>query len=163
MTEVIINNKSTINAEGTHNTKGCKHVVCLTTRKVYTSGLDAAIKENVDKSSVSRCCHGKMIMANGKKFCLLKDVAQHLDEIFELDRETIEKAVAYDAIKAEERAAREAEEKYAADLAKAEEQCTFLDTLISKLSNELVETQRSCEEAYAHLQFLRETGVQYAI
>lgn len=104
-----------------------------------------------------------MTMANGKKFCLLKDVAQHLDEIFELDRETIKKAAAYDEITARERAAREAEEKYAADLAKAEEEIERVNSLYDKTAAKLVEYQTKREEAYATLRLLQETGVQYAM
>jgi hypothetical protein len=165
MTEVIINKKSTINAEGTHNTNGCKKVFCITTRQTFTSVKDAAILCNVSESEVSRCCNGTRgrKTVKGLRFCFLKDIALHLEEIFDLDRETLEKAAAYDAIKAEERAAEEAKAKYEADLAEAEEQCSFFDALIDKLSSELAEAHHSCEEAYARRQFLRETGVQYVM
>lgn len=163
MAEVIINKQATINAEGTHNTKGNKSVVCLTTREVFVSGLDASLKCNVSRSEISRCCRGQKTTAKGMRFCFLSDIATHLDEIFEADRVLAEKAAAYDEITARERAAKEVEEKYKADLAAAEEQYTHADTLYDKLATKLIEAQRKREEAYATLTLLREAGAQYAI
>ena len=163
MTEVIINNKSTINAEGVHTSKGCKQVICLTDRKVFTSVLDAAAAYKADAGDVSKCCNGKKHTAKGKKFCFLKDISLHLDELFAEDRELAEKAAAYDEITARERAAREAEEKYAADLAKAEQEVERINALYDKLANKLIDAQTKREEAYNTLRLLQETGVQYAM
>lgn len=163
MTKVTINKETTVKAEGIHNTKGCKEVVCLTTHKFYTSVLDAAELEGVDKSSVSKCCHDKMTAANGKKFCLLKDIDAHIDDIFAELRELAEKAAAYDAIIAKERAAREAEEKRQAELAKAEATYTKIGAEYDKLAAKLIEIQRKRSSAYETLVTLREQNEAYAM
>lgn len=165
MTEVIINNKSIVSAEGTHTTKGCKEVFCITDRRTFTSVLDAAAAYNAATSDISRCCNGKSRgrhTVKGKRFCFLKDIAQHLDEIFEEDRINAEKAKAYDEITARERAAKEAEEKRAAELAKAEQEVERSETRYNKLAERLIDAQTRREKAYEHLRLLRETNAQYA-
>jgi hypothetical protein len=162
MTELIINKQSTINAEGTHN-KGNKGVFCITTRTAYVSGLDASLDTGVARSEISRCCRGKKHTARKLRFCFTKDIPYHLEEIFESDKELLAKAAAYDEITARERAAREAEEKYVADLVKAEQDLEHINTLYDKTAAKLVEYQTLREEAYNTLRLLKETGVQYAI
>lgn len=159
MTEVIINKQATINAEGTHNTKGNKSVVCLTTREVFVSGLDASLKCNVSRSEISRCCRGQKTTVKGMRFCFLNDITTHLNEILVIDPELIKKAAAYDAIVAE----REAEEKRKAELARAEHTYKMLDREYNKTASELVKIQNAKEEAYKAFMALKGQSVTYAI
>lgn len=83
MTKIIIDEKSTINAEGVLNTKGCKPVVCLNNGNVYTSATDAAKANGLHVDCMSRNCLGKIKESRIEKlrFCYLKDINEHLDEL----------------------------------------------------------------------------------
>ena len=83
MTTLVINEKTTVNAEGILNTKACKPVVNLTDKKIYTSILDAARIENLQPSCICRACSGKGKLSGKKKWCYLRDIDKHLDELFE--------------------------------------------------------------------------------
>lgn len=83
MTKVIIDEKSTINAEGVLNTKGCKPVICLNNGNVYTSATDAAKANGLHVDCVSRNCLGQIKESRIEKlrFCYLKNINEHLDEL----------------------------------------------------------------------------------
>ena len=159
MTKVIINEKSTLDAEGTLHTKACKPVVCITTGKVYTSATDAAKANNTTIHSISCNCLGKTKTAAGKQFCYLKDVNQHLGHLVAL----IEKAAAYDAIKAEENAAIEAREKYEADLAKAKATYERRQAIYLRATEKMIFAQERFVEAEEALRALEEMGKQFEI
>ena len=80
---IIIDEKSTIEAEGILNTKGCKPVVCLNNGNVYTSATDAAKANGLSVDVVSRNCLGQIKASRHDKlrFCYLKKINEHLDEL----------------------------------------------------------------------------------
>lgn len=157
MTEVIINSKSIISAEGVHTTKGCKQVVCITDRRTFTSVLDAAAAYGASAGDVSRCCNEKRrrITVKGKRFCFLKDIAMHLDDIFTTDREVVEKANAYDALMAAERAAREAEEARQNKIKELEDTIPKLEAKAEKLRVEMNNTAKCLYETKNELTMLK--------
>ena len=159
MTDIIINEKSTISAEGQLHSKACKPVICITTGKVYTSATDAAQANGVSVYAISCNCLGKTKTAAGKRFCYLKDVAQHLGHIVSL----IEKAAAYDAIKAEENAAREAEEQYKRDLEAAEGRYSRCQELCMKAREKYESAEEKLKAAYSELLAVKERGEQFAL
>ena len=159
MTDIIINEKSTISAEGQLHSKACKPVICITTGKVYTSATDAAQANGVSVYAISCNCLGKTKTAAGKRFCYLKDVAQHLGHIVSL----IEKAAAYDALKAEENAAREAEEQYKRDLEVAESKYTRRMAAFEKAREKLRIAEAKLIKADMELLAVKERGEQFAL
>lgn len=81
MTITVQNASEIKNAQGVHRNKNAKPVVCLDTGEVYSSATDAAEANGVSIYSVSMNCLGKTKRSNGKRFCYIKDVAEHLDEL----------------------------------------------------------------------------------
>ena len=163
MTTIILNEKATINAEGNHQNKSCKAVICLDDRKVYTSVLDAAKEYGVGSDGISRCCNGKIKYTKGLRFCFLKDVGAHLDAILSDYSAIAEKAAKYDAIMAEENAAKAAEEKYRADLEKAEEKHSRCKEIYEKAMARALKAEECFNQACAELSFVKETGVRLGV
>lgn len=144
MTKLTFNEKAIINAEGKKNTKGCKPVFCIDTRRTYTSVSDAAEAYDVGPDSISNCCNGKQRTAAGKRFCFLKDVPIHLNDIFSDYSALEEKAKAYDAMQAEKRELEDAEKLY--------NRCK--DRVVA-LSKELRKANEELDDAQAHLNALK--------
>ena len=162
-TTIIINEKAEINAVGEKNSKACKQVVCLDDRRVFTSVFDAAKAYGVTPSCISTCCNGKNKTSKGRRFCFLKDIALYLDEMFADYNIKAEKAAAYDALKAEENAAREAEEQYHRDLEAAESRYSRCQELYNKAKEKFASTETKLQEAYNELLAVRERGEQFAL
>lgn len=157
MKRVIINEKATINATGEKNGKACKPVICIDDGRVYTSVTDAAVANNVGADSISNCCNGKQRTANGKRFCFVSRVSTRLEDLIAI----IEKAAAYDAIKAEENAAKEAREKYEADLAKATAKYERCQETYIKATDKMIAAQERLIEAEEELNAIKEMGKQF--
>ena len=79
--EIVINNKATVNANGKLNSGNCKPVICLDTGEVYTSVTDAAEKNGTRLCNMSQVVCGKIKTTGGKRFCLLSELNEHLDEM----------------------------------------------------------------------------------
>ena len=124
MKTIIINEKATIEANGALTTGHCKPVICIDTGDVYTSATDAAEAIGTSISNMSFYLCGKSNTIKGKRFCYLSKVNESLNAITTRLRETSEmeaKAKMWDAMMAEQEAARKAEEKRIAEERKAEE------------------------------------------
>lgn len=137
MTKLTFNEKAIINAEGKKNTKGCKPVFCIDTRRTYTSVTDAAEAYGVGPDSISNCCNGKQKKAAGKRFCFLKDVLIYLNDIFSDYSAIEEKAKAYDEIQAEKRELEDAEKRYE----RCKEKIIVLNKELRKANEELDDAQ----------------------
>ena len=118
---IKIHDKATIEAKGTHTQSNHKPVYCITTNDPYVSLYDAAKAIGVNPGTLSHALTRKR-PCKGLKFCFVKDLAEHFDEIVTQHRADKEKAIAYDAIKARENAVRQAEE----DLIKHRKNCERL-------------------------------------
>lgn len=124
MKTIIINEKATIKATGALTTGHCKPVICIETGDVYTSVTDAAEAIHTSITNMSSHLCGKSKSIKGKHFCYLAKVNESLDAITTRLRETSEmeaKAKMWDAMIAEQEAARKAEEKRIEAERKAEE------------------------------------------
>lgn len=115
--EIIIQKEATVNANGNTYSRHTKPVICLTTGETYTSCQDAAEANGVHFSSMSLHCSGKSKTCNGKRYCYVVDLPNHLEEL----SMTLQKCSGYLAeMEEKERRAKE-EEKFRLEALKAEE------------------------------------------
>ena len=141
MKNITITKPATAQAIGTRSNGNCKPVLCITTGEIFASATDAAEKFGVSLCVVAHAASGRIRTVKGKRFCYIKDVMQHLEEIAENTRIREEKLAEYDKIvnadkrkqeleqrKARLAAAREKLEKEAALIAAEEASQTFLDS-----------------------------------
>lgn len=98
MTVKIQNASEIKNAQGMPRNRNAKPVICLDTGEVFTSATDAAEANGVSIYSVSMNCLGKTKRSNGKQFCYIKDVAEHLNEFVDNMQTMSEKAKKYDEL-----------------------------------------------------------------
>lgn len=130
MKTITINEKATIKANGALTSGHCKPIICIDTGEVYTSVTDAAEAVNTSITNMSSHLCGKSKSVKGKHFCYLAKVNESLDAITTRLRETSEmeaKAKMWDAMMAEQEAARKAEEKRQAAIAKLEARATAMN------------------------------------
>ena len=146
MTNIVLTEKATVSAEGKHRNGNTKPVMCITTGEVYTSVTDAAEKNNTTLNNMSVCIKRQRKLRNGKRFCFVSEVNEHLDEMTSNLKtmatkyaELEEKAAAYDAWVAEQEAKRKAEEKKQAritelceKLAQKKAKCEFIEARLQK-------------------------------
>lgn len=160
MKTIIINNKSTIKAEGNLTSKNCKPVICIDTGEVFTSSKDAAEKAGVHYSAMSACCIGKVKTVKGKRYCYMNRVAESLDDITSRLRNLAEleaKAKAWDALQAKEEAARKAEEDRIAAERKAEaERLAAIEKAEKKIARHQAAYEKFHQEAVEAFLKLRE-------
>lgn len=81
MREIILNEKATVNAEGVKRNGNAKPVICIDTGEIYTSSLDAANAIGVHWTVMSNVCLGKSKTAKGKRYCYVKDLPNHLEQL----------------------------------------------------------------------------------
>jgi hypothetical protein len=123
MKTININNKSEISGEGNLHSAHCKPIICIDTGAVYTSVTDAANAVGCSISNMINHLKGKLKTCKGKHLCYLSEATENLDAIVSQIRNMNAlraKAAAWDALQAEQEAARKAEEKRLADIARAE-------------------------------------------
>ncbi len=145
--KITVHNESIINATGKHNNRNAKPVFCITTGEVFASLADAAENVGVTPSSMSWAVNDRMKTCKGKRFCLIANVTDHLDEIAETIRIREEKLAKYNAIIAEEeriRAEQEAKRK-------AQEELTKRKAEYEKKLAALEEAERLLREAEANV------------
>ena len=121
MTNINIQNASNVFVEGSRTHRNCKAVYCITTGEMYASVLDAAEANGVSQCAMSWNVCGKSKTCNGKRFCLVSEMTEHLNEIVENSRVRTQKVSAYDEIVERRKAVREAEERVAERKARCEE------------------------------------------
>ena len=102
-----------IEVEGTHTSRNCKPVVCLTDVRIFASVTDCANAYGVDISSITGAMTGKSkTAANGKEFCLLSEYASHIGKLSNAVQTYRAKATKYDAIIAQQERIRKAHETH---------------------------------------------------
>jgi hypothetical protein len=124
-----------VTAVGHHINGNSKPVFCITDGAVYVSVTDAAEKVGVRPSTMSFAITNNT-NCNGKRYCFIANVMEHLDEISEHLKIRNEKVAAYDAMVAAQNAKKEAVENLAKHKAKCEE-------LRAKLEKEMVLMQEA--------------------
>lgn len=152
MKTININNKSEIAGEGNLHSAHCKPIICIDTGAVYTSVTDAAQSVGCCYANMINHLKGKMKACKGKHFCYLSEATENLDAIMTQIRNIQAlkaKADAWDALQAEQEAARKAEEKRLADIAKAEEKV-----------NRLRDNLNKCREKYSEASVLYEDALE---
>lgn len=90
-TNIIINERATIQSIGEHTNGNCEPVVCLTEDKIFNSVTDAANHYDASISQISAVCNKKAKTCHKMQFCFLRDIDQHLNEIMENNRRNMEK------------------------------------------------------------------------
>lgn len=127
MTEIIINQQATFNANGYHTRRAHKPVINLDTGDKYASATDAAEALGCTVYNVSACCIGKTRTCKGFHLAYVAHASQNVDALAERIKtlttqqtELERKAALWEAHEAEREAIRKAEEEYANALAKAE-------------------------------------------
>lgn len=114
MKEIIITNRATINAEGKLNCSRCKPVVDITALKTFTSVTDAAKWIGSTPANLVRCLKSETKVLKKHKFCYLSEIDEYLNDVFSQGQSSSEekvKAALWDALMAEQEAARKAEEE----------------------------------------------------
>jgi predicted nucleic acid-binding Zn-ribbon protein len=72
-------------------------VYCIDTGEIFASAIDAANANGVCPSPMSTHLVGKTKTCNGKRFCYVSKMMEHLEEITEANRIRAAKVAAYDA------------------------------------------------------------------
>lgn len=140
---INIQNASTVNVTGHRTSKNSKPVYCITTGEIFASCADAAEANGVSVSAISLVVIGKTKTCNGKRFCYVSKMMEHLQEITEQTRIRSEKVAAYD---------KENEKRTA--IAKAEENVKKYEARIADLRSKLAEAESKLENAKNELNAL---------
>ena len=135
--------KTELRIEGNHTNGNCKPVFCITTGEVYASVTDAAKKNGVTVGAISYAIGDTTRSCQGKKFCLVTELMEHLHEISHSIITKNSKAIAYDAMIAE----KERISKANAKLARHRETC-------EKLRKQMEAEMKALEEAEAEVREL---------
>ena len=112
-----------------------KPVYCITDGKIYASVTDAAIAENVHVTAVSMTCRGKQKTTNGKQFCFIRDLKNHILDIANNTLGLKADAEKYRAIEAE----RKAKEEHEAKMKKTQLEIKQIEDTIERLTAEKAE------------------------
>lgn len=141
---INVQNCSNVNVIGHHNHKNCKPVYCIDTGEIYASALDAANANGVVNSTMSSVLTGNTKTCNGKRFCYVSKMIEHLEEINQANRVRSAKVAAYDA---------DAERRDA--ITKAEEDVKKYESKTDELRRQLQDTQSNLEDAKSRLYKLK--------
>jgi hypothetical protein len=139
---INIQKASNVTVIGSNSHKNCKAVYCITTGEMYPSILDAASENDMSYGAMCQAIMRGSKCRNGKKFCLVRDVVAHLDEISEHSRLRANKVAAYDADMARRAAISKAQEKVTKRKANADElrrKLADADALVAEAERELHE------------------------
>ena len=90
--EIIIQRKAIIRGKGKSCNGNTNAVLCISTGEVFTSATDAARHVGATQGHMSNACRGLKGSVKGKRYCYVKDINEHLDEV----AESIRKANMYD-------------------------------------------------------------------
>lgn len=145
MKKITVQNEATMSAMGTHTHGACKPVICIDTGEVFTSALDAAEANGVTVHAISKNCLGLTKKCKGKRFCYLKNVAEHLEDLTTYIVLLAQKASKYDALTAHTREIKEAEQ----NLVKYQEKYAALSEELQKTANLISATKAKLEELKA--------------
>lgn len=156
-TDIIISRESTMPAEGVHINGNSKPVFCVTTGQIWPSVTDAAKAIGVAPNNLSTAihkgsrCHGHVykLMANAEE-----SIPLMLARIQAL-AETEAKAAKWEAYEAEQEAARKAEEKRNADIAKAEAKVARREEISRRKHAEADKADELLNEAKVELDILK--------
>lgn len=79
--EITVSKSAIVKGKGRCHNGNTNAVLCISTGEIYTSCTDAAEHGNVTVGQMSAVCRRRGYTAKGKKYCYVKDINLHLDEI----------------------------------------------------------------------------------
>ena len=141
--EIVIQRKAIIRGKGKSYNGNSNAVLCVTTGDVYTSCTDAAHHAGVTQAHMSHVCRGNGYAAKGKRYCYVKDINEHLDEV----ATSIRKANMYDEFMTKD----EKRKELVARIEYCDNMLEYNDKTIVKLLQEKQELQESRENAIREL------------
>lgn len=155
MKTITISNKSEVTAQGNLHCHRCKPTFRLYPFKIFTSVTDTAADAGCSVNHMVNHLNGKIKMCKGKKYDYLENIDKYWDIIIKNMSTDQMDAEQWRAQQAEQEAARLAEEKRQADIAKAEEKVTHWGALIEKHHAQYLKAIEMHNEAEAELHALR--------
>ena len=108
---ITVHNETLVSAQGTPHNRNCKPIFCITTGEIFTSVGDAAEANGVDITTMSKALVGKIKVCNGKRFCYVANITEHLEEIAQQTQSRNQKVLAYDEAIAKKEALSKATQK----------------------------------------------------
>lgn len=137
--EVTIQKPAKMIAQGKRCNGNTNAVLCISTGQVFTSCSDAAEQNDVHIANMSNVCRGVQKTAKGKKFCYVKDINEHLDEV----AESIRKANMYDEFMTR----KEKHQQLVNALGNAEYKVSLIEYDIERLHEQLKQAHLEVEKA----------------
>lgn len=140
MNKITVQSSAIMSATGIHTNGNAKPVICIDTGEVYVSALDAAKANGVTVHAISKHCLGKSKKCGGKRFCYVKNIGEHLDDLASWIVLLSQKANKYDALTAHTREIKEAEQnlvKYQNKHKMLSEELQKINSLISETTSKL--------------------------
>ena len=141
--EIVIQRNAIIRGKGKCYNENTNAVLCISTGEVYTSCTDAAISNDVGVGTMSNACRGKSRTTKGKKYCYVKDINEHLDEV----AEAIRKSVMYDEFLTK----REKHQQLVDAVGNAEYKAACIEYNIQRMKEQLEQANKEIEEARHNL------------
>lgn len=141
--EVTIQQPAKMVAKGKRCNGNTNAVLCISTGQVFTSCTDAAEQMGTKQSNMSNACRGVAKTTGGKRFCYVKDINEHLDEV----AESIRKANMYDELMTK----REKYEQLRNNLGEAECKVKCIEYDIERMCEQLAQARIEAEKAKHNL------------
>lgn len=141
--EIVIQRKAIVRGKGKSFNENTNAVLCITTGDVFTSCTDAANHANATQGHMSNVCRGNGYSVKGKRYCYVKDINEHLDEV----ATSIRKANMYDEFMTKE----EKRKELVGRIEYYDNMLEYNDQTIVRLLQEKQELQESREKAIKEL------------
>lgn len=143
--EVTIQKPAIIRGKGKSCNGNTNAVLCISTGEVYTSCTDAAMNTDVTVGQMSHVCRGNGYTAKGKRFCYVKDINEHIDEV----AESIRKANMYDELMSKE----EKRKELIFEVRQCEINVSSIESEIARLHDALKKAHEELEKAKENLMY----------
>lgn len=131
---IIVSRPAIVKGKGKRTNGNTNAVLCLTTGDIYTSCTDAAEQNGVLVGHMSLACRHKRT-AKGKKYCYVKDISLHLDEI----SDAISKSKIYVEKENRRKQLKNMISDYTGDIARLENELHELYEALAKAEQELMD------------------------
>ena len=141
--EITIQRKAVIRGKGKSCNGNTNAVLCISTGEILTSCHDAANHADVTPGHMSSVCRGNVRTAKGKRYCYVKDITEHLDEV----AESIRKANMYDEFTTK----KERHQQLLTILSDAESKVSIIEDNIQRLHEQLKQAHLEVEKAKSDL------------
>jgi hypothetical protein len=141
--EIIIQKPARIRGKGKSCNGNTNAVLCISTGDVYTSCTDAAMNADSTVGHMSHVCRGNGSTVKGKRYCYVKDINEHLDEV----ATSIRKANMYDEFMTKE----EKRKELVGRIEYYDNMIEYNNQTVNRLLQEKQELQESRERAIKEL------------